>query len=1421
MSLTPPVQARSLRRPVSAWGWVQRLLLWPLFLLSSLMLVAWLSLHWAILPHIEQWRPQIEARAGALLGVPVKIGGIQVRSRGWIPSIALRDVVLFDRQGRAALSLPHVATALSPRSLLALEPRFEQLLVEGAHLEVRRSADGRIFVAGLDLSGPGGSDTEAADWVVKQREIVIRGGSLRWTDERRNAPALELTDVQLVMRNGLRRHDLRLDATPPPGWGDRFHAQGRFTQSLLARSGDWQRWSGQLHADLPRADVRELSRHVSLPFELSQGVGALRAWLDVREGQPLEGTADVALRAVSLRLAANVAPLTVEQLQGRVVGRRTEQGLSLSLQKFGFLSGTGLRWEPGDLSLNLRQRPGEPSSGGEFSAQRLDLGLLAEVAASLPLGDAVRRLLAEVKPQGTLSGLTAQWAGPLDAPTQYQVGGALGGLTLASRPAARADAVGRPGLRNAALQLSANQDGGSAELSVAGGAVDLPGVFEDPLVPLERLHANLAWKIDAASNISVQVKDARFANRDAQGEFSAQWATGAGSGVARGGRWPGQIEVNGKLTQAVAARTARYLPVGIPEPTRRYVEQAVKGGTLSSVGFRVKGDLWDFPFRTATSKGELRIAAQAEDVSFAYVPNAPATATQAARESPWPMLTGVSGELVLDRSTLSIRNVQAQLGGLQWSRLQGDIANLAEQPVLALNGTAQGPLAEMLRVVNATPVGGWIGKALAQSTGAGAAELQLGLSIPLRDVASTDVKGQLLLAGNDVRITPETPLLAGARGRVEFDRSGFALVGASARAYGGDLTFEGGTQHNAAAGEASIRFTGQGSTTADALRRVPELGLLARLAGHLKGQTSYRLDLGFVKGHPELTVTSNLVGMASELPAPLRKAAEAPLALRYQTSPLRDSLAAGQPLRDSLRVDVGNLMQAQYQREWIEGAPKVLRGGVGVGEPAPSPASGVAVAVNLPSLNVDAWQRVYDKLFDDPRAAVGAVGAAADLAGGAAAGAAAGAGDTQDASAPPASSASSGYAPSALTVRAQDMLFLSRRLSKVVARLSQDKAQWRANVEADQLAGYVEYRPPQQRAAARVYARLSRLSLPKSEVDQVETLLEEQPPTAPALDIVVDDFELRGKRLGRLEIEAVNRTYTEGRTEGRIDSRDALREWRLAKFNLLTPEAQLTASGHWALGAPGSTARRAVMDFKLVLKDSGAYVERLGMGRAVRGGKGQISGQLAWQGSPLTIDYASLSGQAHVDVQNGQFLKVDPGAARLLGVLSLQSLPRRLALDFRDLFDEGFSFDSFAGDLKITQGVAATNNLRTRGVQAVVLMEGQADLARETQNLRVVVVPEINAGTASLAYAIINPAVGLGTFLAQMFLRRPFMQAGTREFSITGPWADPKVDRVERAADAAMPDLDPPRSAQPPEQPEPSTSPASSAPPASDQRPAQ
>ena len=129
---------------------------------------------------------------------------------------------------------------------------------------------------------------------------------------------------------------------------------------------------------------------------------------------------------------------------------------------------------------------------------------------------------------------------------------------------------------------------------------------------------------------------------------------------------------------------------------------------------------------------------------------------------------------------------------------------------------------------------------------------------------------------------------------------------------------------------------------------------------------------------------------------------------------------------------------------------------------------------------------------------------------------------------------------------------------------------WRANVDADELNGYVEYRQPAGAGAGRLHARLARLAIAASAANEVEALLEQQPDNLPALDIVVDDFELRGKKLGRLEIDAVNRGA------GTVAREGGVREWRLNKLNLSMPEATFSATGNWAAAeCAGRAARRA------------------------------------------------------------------------------------------------------------------------------------------------------------------------------------------------------------------------------------------------------
>ena len=179
---------------------------------------------------------------------------------------------------------------------------------------------------------------------------------------------------------------------------------------------------------------------------------------------------------------------------------------------------------------------------------------------------------------------------------------------------------------------------------------------------------------------------------------------------------------------------------------------------------------------------------------------------------------------------------------------------------------------------------------------------------------------------------------------------------------------------------------------------------------------------------------------------------------------------------------------------------------------------------------------------------------------------------------------------------------------------------------------------------------------------------------------------------------------------------------------------------------------------------------------------GAMEGVVSWVGSPLALDYATLTGGFNVNVESGQFLKADPGLAKLLSVLSLQSLPRRITLDFRDIFSDGFAFDQIVGTARISDGIATTENFRIIGPSARVTMSGDVDLARETQKLRVRITPSIS-DSVSIAGALIGgPVAGVAAYLAQKILKDPLDQLVSYEYGVTGTWSDPQVAKIDRPA---------------------------------------
>ena len=1343
------------------------MLWWGSVLLFSLVALVWVAIYGLIVPRIGEFRPQLENRLSATLGVQLRIGEISARVDGLMPTFTMSQVRLLDAQGRDALILKTVTAAVSPQSLFDLG--FEQLMIDQPELVIRRNSQGRITVAGLDIAQANVPETEpsvAADWLFSQGEIVIRSGTLRWSDEFRMAPPLALANVDLYLRNQGRKHQIRLDATPPSEWGERLTITGDFKGPLLNQNpGDWRQWQGQLHADLPQVDVKQLRQYVQLGVDITQGRGALRGWLSLNKGQVSESTVDASLSNVNVQLRTDLQPIAMNMLSGRFGLSLDTNKLMMGTENLAFQLSDGSLWPGGNVRLAIQDRNDPAQMRGEFSADKLDLAALAQISDRLPLDSTVHAWLKDLQPQGTLPELKAQWRGPIAAPKQYEVQGKALGISLQASSShagsKTATLTWHPGVRNAQLDFKFNERGGKAHLHINQGSISLPGMFEEPTLMLDQLSTELNWQI-TGEQIQLQIPQIKFANADVQGDAKALWKTADPAKSAAKSRFPGILDLQGSLARGEGTKVHRYLPLFIQKEARYYVRDAVLEGKITQGSFKIKGDVFDMPFADP-SQGEFRIATQIAGAVLDYVPRS----ALPAGSLPWPALTQINGELVFDRQSMAVRGATARVANapsLVLSKVEAAIADISQKQQVVISTDARGSAADVMNLVNTSPLLEISNKALLQAKASGQVDLKLRLQLPINELDKSRVQGTLTLPGNDVQFSPDSPALQLAKGQVFFSEKGFGLRDASARAFGGEIRLEGGSRPPSNIGNANnandvrVAMRAQGTATAEGLRQAKELGLVSRLAAQATGSTAYEANLSIRRGLPEITVSSNLQGLALDLPQPLAKTAEASLPLRYDNSLVRESLQEGRKLQDQLSLEIGNLATVNYLRDISGAVPRVIRGRIGVGllpgeAIAANDDPGVAANINFAQVNIDAWEKLLSAASRTP-ALQAKANANASL-----------------------SAETIAYLPATLSVRARELTVQGRTLNNVVVGGSREDLTWRANLDARELNGYIEYRQPNGSNLGRVYARLARLSLAASNVSDIEATLDQQPSSIPALDVVVEDFELRGTRLGRVELEALNRESA------------GVREWRLSRLNVSLPEAQFSATGNWALvGAsqnlPRNERRRTALNFKLDIANSGELLKRFGQDKVIARGKGVMQGQIAWLGAPWALDYPSMNGGFNLNVETGQFLKADPGIAKLLGVLSLQSLPRRLALDFRDVFTEGFQFDFLRGDVKIEQGVAFTNNLQMKGVNAAVLMEGKANILRETQDLKVVVVPEINAGTASLVAAAINPAIGIGTFLAQLILRRPLIEAATQEFHVTGDWADPQIARVKRGSSA-------------------------------------
>lgn len=1301
---------RQLPRAHPRLGTSLRVLLWTATAGYFAFALLLLALRYAILPQIENYRGDIERMIGDAINRPVGIRKIEAHWAGLRPALNLEGFEIRDTQGRRALGFDEVEAELAWSSLWRFQLRLARLELNEPNLVVRRDRDGRYFAAGLELTPQEGAEADFSDWLLAQDRVVIRNAGITWHDELRGAAPLELKRLNFQLDNSGSRHRFGFTADPPRHLAARIDIRGDFKGRDLDQ---FEAWKGEIYAELDYADLAVWRTWVDYPVALPRGNGALRLWLGFASKELVSATADVRLADVRLQLRPDLPELDLLQLEGRLAGRRLDGGFEAELKHLTLATRDGIALQPTDLKLTWLGAAANRPPQGTASANGLDLDALARLSAHLPLDEAMRGRLARHSPRGRVFDLKLNWKGSPEG------GGALEKWSVKSRfEGLGLSALGPvPGLSGINGRIEGNEKSGDLRLDGQRAAFELPTVFADPKLELEAFAADLDWKF-AAAGLQVTLKKAAFHNKDAAGEASAVWQA-----LPQG---PGRLDLDARLLRGSGEAVWRYMPLVVGKDVREWLRGAIVGGKASDVTLKLRGDLYQFPFRDG-KEGVFEVRGKFREANLRYAAS-------------WPEINDIEGELLFAGQRMLITGRSGKMFGVGLRDVQAEIADLEQaEELLTVTGKAAGPTADFLRFIEASPVGERIDHFTEDMKAEGSGELDLKLALPLRKLDKAKVDGSYRFDGNRLTVDSDLPPLTEVRGALRFSADHLEARGIRGSLLGSALTVDVKT-----AGDGNVQVNASGEVSVAALRRQFPHPIFDHLAGSAKWNGNIRVR----KKYAEVKLGSNLIGLSSSLPEPFNKPATEAMAFSLERKPPPEPMPSrpagtrtadttvarapvpATPAQDILDISLGRALRFQLVRRHDANHAVITRGLLAVGEVgAGLPERNLNVAVNLPRINLDFWRKLV---------------------------AGQGNGGARDEPSLPALPAVQ------FDLRANDLTLMEKSFHdvRIIGGRPESSASTRFELKSRELAGNFEWNST---GSGKLTGRIAQFSIPEAVATPavMQAKASEVIERIPALDITVDQLSFKDRALGTVRIAAENR---EGYWNARVDAKN--------------DDGTLEASGRWR---PSPTQPDTRVEFKLAAKSIEKLLARVGYPDAVRRGSANLTGNLSWNGSPFTLDYPTLNGGFKLDAAGGQFVKLEPGVGRLLGILSLQSLPRRITLDFRDIFSDGFAFDSIVGQVAVTRGVMETQELQIQGPAAKVLMTGTVNLGAETQNLKVRVQPAVGE-TIAVGTMIANPIAGAVVWAAQKLFKDPLDQAFAFEYGVTGSWADPKVEKIGQAA---------------------------------------
>jgi uncharacterized protein (TIGR02099 family) len=235
--------------------------------------------------------------------------------------------------------------------------------------------------------------------------------------------------------------------------------------------------------------------------------------------------------------------------------------------------------------------------------------------------------------------------------------------------------------------------------------------------------------------------------------------------------------------------------------------------------------------------------------------------------------------------------------------------------------------------------------------------------------------------------------------------------------------------------------------------------------------------------------------------------------------------------------------------------------------------------------------------------------------------------------------------------------------------------------------------------------------------------------------------------------------------------------WNIENFKISNPNHIIKGSGLW--DDEGLNPNTSI-NFSWEINNIQKTFDQLSYPELIKDGKASVIGMLGWPKSPFDFDKSVIKGNFSLTATDGIVMEAKPGVARLFGLLTLQNLPRRLTLDFNDIFSKGFIFDRINAGVIINNGVLKSNRFSMEGPAAEVSIKGETNIIEETQNIHVVVNPRISDSLSLLSLAG-GPLAGAAAFIAQKILKDPLNKIMSDEYQIIGTWDEPEEINTSRS----------------------------------------